>query len=52
MVDQAAVSWLISALQLLQTSDERRSGGYAEVWADGTIDRFVTYGVFVQTRSE
>lgn len=50
MVDESAVSRLITALQSLQTSNEWYSGRYEQLWVDETIvgDRCADLCEFVQ----
>lgn len=45
MVDESAVSRLITALQSLQTSNEWHSGRYEQLWVDETnvSDRCVNF---------
>lgn len=50
MVDESAVSRLITALQSLQTSNKCHSGRYEQLWVDETdvSDRCVDVREFVQ----
>lgn len=50
MVNLAALSQLISTLETLGNSSEEIFGGYGQVWADGTIDRFVDFILFCESR--